>query len=396
MTPQLLKRERVLVVVAVPMTVKAFLLPYLKALGTQHDVTVACAEGDGSIRNYLPEGVRFEQLDICRAISLIDDFRALLALVRMIRVGHYAMVHSVTPKAGLLAMLAARWCRVSIRLHMFTGQVWVTRTGLFRLMLKKLDCLVAACATNLLADSGSQRAFLVEEGVADAGKIEVLGQGSICGVDTARFHTDLVKRGQMRRHIGLAEGDVVALFVGRLSRDKGVLDLIKAFLLVAEQLPELVLLLVGPDEEGLGAEIDELRGKNARLHMLGGTAVPEEYMMAGDFFCLPSYREGFGSVVIEAAACGLPAICSDVYGLTDAVENGKSGFLHPVRDVKAIAALLERFSRDRSVREAMGEYARQRALTVFPTHAVVAAQLTFVNALLRGGTGEERKVAALS
>lgn len=381
-------RERILVVVAVPLTVKAFLMPYLTALGELYDVTVVCAGDDPGLQRFLPRGVSFQPLDIRRAIDPVRDLKALVALVRLMRSGRFAMVHSVTPKAGLLAQIASRWCGIGVRLHMFTGQVWVTKAGVFRLVLKSLDRLIAASATHLLADSASQRAFLVEEKVVAPKKIRVLGAGSISGVDLQRFRPDPVVRQRVRSSLGYTDSDVLALFVGRLNRDKGVLDLVKAFARVSDKVPKLALLLVGPDEEMLGPEIELAVGGGARLKLLGGTACPEEFMAASDFFCLPSYREGFGSVVIEAAACGLPAIASAIYGLTDAVEDGRSGFLHPPHDVNSIATLLERFAIDTELREEMGGYARRRAINQFSTEVVVAAQIDFVNALLAEKAGK--------
>lgn len=374
-------RKRILVVVAVPMTVKAFLLNYLRALGTVHEVTVVCADGDAGFAESLPPGVSFIPVDIRRAIAPMGDLKALLALVRIMRSGQFAMLHSVTPKAGLLAQLAARYCGINIRVHTFTGQVWVTKHGVFRWILKAMDRLIALCATRLLADSASQRQFLIDEGVVSEEKIEVLGSGSISGVDAERFRPDPVARRAVRSRLGYSDGDVLALFVGRLNRDKGVLDLVEAFVRVSAQLPQLALLLVGPDEEGLAPRIEQIAQGNSRLHLLGGTAKPEEFMAAADFFCLPSYREGFGSVVIEAAACAKPAIASAIYGLTDAVEDGKSGALHPPSDVSAIADLLVRFTLDNELRDRMGQRAHQRALTDFSAESVVRAQMGFVGRL---------------
>lgn len=376
------RRQRVIVVTAAAMTVKAFLLDYLEALGRRYDVTLICADAAGELADSLPLNVCLRSVDIPRAISLWRDFLALLAIVSIVRKTGSSMIHSVTPKAGLLAQLAGWWCGVDIRVHTFTGQVWVTRRGVFRQLLKAMDRLVAACATRLLADSASQRDFLVAEGVVSMGKIDVLGAGSISGVDVERFRPNSAVRQKLRCELGFADDDVLALFVGRLNRDKGVLDLVSAFTQVSQRLPRLALLLVGPDEEGLAPEITQLSFGNPRLRILGGTSRPEDFMAAADFFCLPSYREGFGSVVIEAAACGIPAIASAIYGLSDAVEDGRSGALHPPHDVPAITALLERFTVDRAWRESMGQYAQQRARTLFASGVLLDAQMTFVERLM--------------
>lgn len=386
------ERQKILVVTAASITVKAFLLGYLEALGRRYEVTLICADANGELLSCLPSTVSLVSVDIRRAISPWQDLRALLQISRIIRQSGFSMIHSVTPKAGLLAQLAGWWCGIEVRVHTFTGQVWVTRKGLFRRLLKAMDRIIAACATHLLADSASQRDFLVAEAVVPIDKIEVLADGSISGVDVKRFCPDLLVRQKLRRELGFADDDVLALFVGRLNRDKGVLDLVAAFTQVSERLPSLALLLVGPDEEGLAPEIAQLSASNPRLKVLGGTPRPEDFMAAADVFCLPSYREGFGSVVIEAAACGIPAIASAIYGLSDAVEDGRSGLLHQPRDVSAIASLLERFALDREWRESLGRYAQHRARTLFASDVLLEAQMAFVERLMLGfavnGVGE--------
>ncbi len=369
------------------MTVKAFLLPYLEQLAKVCHVTVVCAQEDGALREVLPAGVDFRPVDIRRAISPLADARALTGLIGLMRAEKFSLVHSVTPKAGLLSMLAALVSETPIRLHMFTGQVWATKRGVPRWVLKKLDALIALCATHVLADSRSQMAYLLSEKVVCSGKINVLGNGSISGVDLQRFRPDPELRRRVRSRLGYGDDDVLALFVGRLNRDKGVLDLVQAFLLASAEQGNLALLVVGPDEEGLRPVIEAMATGNSRLHLLGGTSTPEEYMAAADVFCLPSYREGFGSVIIEAAACGVPAIASAIYGLTDAVEDGKSGCLHPVGDVMRMARLLQQFAREPGLRTSMGAYARQRAMADFASGTVVAAQVEFITGLLGGALG---------
>jgi glycosyltransferase involved in cell wall biosynthesis len=377
------ERQRILVVTAASITVKAFLLGYLEALGRRYDVTLICADANGELLQCLPPSVCMISVDIRRAISPWQDLRALFQIRRIVRKNGFSMIHSVTPKAGLIAQLVGWWCCIDVRVHTFTGQVWVTRKGLFRRLLKAMDWVIAACATRLLADSASQRDFLVAEAVASKDKIEVLASGSISGVDVKRFRPNLTVRQKIRRELGFADDDVLALFVGRLNRDKGVLDLVTAFTQVSERLPHLALLLVGPDEEGLAPEIARLSANTPRLRILGGTPRPEDFMAAAEVFCLPSYREGFGSVVIEAAACGIPAIASAIYGLSDAVEDGRSGLLHQPRDISTIASLLERFALDREWREALGGYAQQRAQALFASDVLLEAQMVFVERLMQ-------------
>lgn len=377
------QRPRILIVVAVPMTVKAFLLHYISKLAECYDVTVACSDEGFGLEKLLPANVHYRPVDIARKVSPIADLVSLAKLVALIRQGRFALVHSVTPKAGLLSQLAAWVNRVPVRVHTFTGQVWATRQGLARSVLKAMDRLMAFCATDLLADSESQRQFLIANRVVGPKKIRVLGNGSIAGVDSERFHPDPELRHEVRRVLGCDEDQVLGLFLGRLSRDKGVLDLVSAFNRVAADFPTSTLLLVGPDEEGLAPEIEGLTGANGRIRLLGSTNAPERFMAAADFFCLPSYREGFGTVVIEAAACGLPAMVSEIYGLTDAVEKEVSGVFHPPRDVEVIARLLARYLGDQVWRRKLGAQARERAVTLFSAPMVANIQLGYVRGLLR-------------
>ena len=378
-------RQRILSVTAVPLTVRAFLLPYIEQLSREFEVTVACSDDEVGFHDRLPQGVAFLALPIAREISPFRDLMALLRLTWILFTRHFDLVHSVTPKAGLIAQMAAKVAGVPVRVHMFTGQVWVTRRGWMRRLLKGLDRLTASCATHLLTDSASQLHFLVAEKIVASQKIKVLAQGSISGVNLARFHPDAVKRRSVRAQLGYDDQDIVSLFVGRLNRDKGILDLASAFVAVHARVPKLVLLIVGPDEENLTPEIERLAQGKFPLRLVGSTSRPEDFMAAADFFCLPSYREGFGSVVIEAAACGIPAIVSEIYGLTDAVENERSGIMHAPRDIASIERALERMASDEQERLRMGRYAFDRARKYFSEEAVVGGQVAFIKQTLADG-----------
>lgn len=375
--------SRVCLVVASEMTLKAFLVDHLRALAGLHDVTVVADTKDPGVLRRLGLALDVTPVAIPRAISPLRDLGALVRLWRLFRAGRFEAVHSVTPKAGLLTMLAGAAARVPVRLHVFTGQVWATRTGLARWVLKQADRLMARAATHLLADSHSQRDFLVAEGVVAPGKIEVLGAGSISGVDLARFRPDPEARARLRAELGLPEGALVFLFLGRLNQDKGVPELARAFAELAGRRREPHLLVVGPDEQGLTPSLKEtLRPVLDRVRFVGFTDRPEQLMAAGDVYCLPSHREGFGTAVIEAAAAGLPAVASRIYGLTDAVVDGTTGLLHAVGDVAAIAGQMERLADDGALRAEMGRRARSRAEQEFPAARLTAEWVRLYERLL--------------
>jgi glycosyltransferase involved in cell wall biosynthesis len=317
---------------------------------------------------------------------------ALWQLWRFFRRSRFDAVHSVTPKAGLLAGIAARLAGVPVRIHWFTGQVWVTRTGFMRRLLKAADRLIATNATHVLVDSHSQRDFLIDEGVVARDRAEVIAAGSICGVDARRFHPDAQARAAVRAELGVADVDKMILFLGRWNHDKGVLDLARAFAALAATHGQVHLVIVGPDEEGLAGEVRALCAASAdRLHMVGFTREPERFMAAADIFCLPSYREGFGSVLLEAAAVGIPSVATRIYGITDAVVEGVTGLLVPPGDVAALTTAVARLVADDVLRMRLGAAAQVRARQDFSQEAVTAGLLGYyrsIPALGDTGAGE--------
>ncbi len=326
------------------------------------------------------ENVLVETIEIPRSIRPLRDVAALLRLFRYFRRYHFAIVHSTTPKAGLLCAVAGVLSRVPVRLHTFTGQPWVNLTGPVRQLARWADWVIGRLSTRCYADSESQREFLVAEGVVPASKIGVIGKGSLAGVDLQRFDPTRWSEGEkfaLRRELGLSESGRTILFVGRITNDKGVGELLKAFEALLHQDYDLDLLLVGPLDAELGGKAgldDDALAKLRRVHHIGYTDCPERYMAISDFLCLPSYREGFGTVVIEAAAMELPTVGTRIYGLSDAVEDGVTGMLVPPRDVEALAGAMRAMLDDRSRLARMGKAARARCIEYFDA--------AYVNSLL--------------
>lgn len=362
--------------------VKAFLLNHLRELSKVYTITVITNTDNISFLKEYGLKVKVVPLGIARQINLIVDFICLLQLIKIFKQENFASVHSVTPKAGLLAMLAAWVVRTPLRIHTFTGQVWANKTGFKRYLLKQMDCIIARLTTQNFIDSPSQRDFLLQERVVLASKTVVFGKGSISGVDKGRFKSDSEARQNIRQRLNIQDDKVLFLFVGRLTRDKGVLDLAQAF----NQLNQTAahLLFVGPDEQAMQAEIVSILGAgNSRLHFVGHTDTPEFYMAAADVLCLPSYREGFGSVVIEAAAVGIPAIASRIYGLTDAVVDGETGLLHEPQAVGEIKNCMDTLISNQEFMLQMGRQAKERAVKCFDSDFLVQEWLDFYQKNIR-------------
>lgn len=375
-------KKRLCFIVSSPMTVNAFLLQPIKRLSEYYDIYLILNLNTTDTLDKLGNAVTVLPVRIDRKISMLRDLCALWVIFRLCRHYKFNVVHSVTPKAGLLAMFAAALARVDIRIHTFTGQVWAAKSGLSRYILKNFDKLIGHVCTNILVDSPSQRQFLLDEGVITQEKSGVLQKGSISGVDIKRFKPDSSARLRIREDMQIASESIVFLFIGRLNRDKGVLDLAVAFSNVARKHANVRLLMVGVDEANLLGEIQRITSNcENKVKFIEFTPVPEEYMAASDVLCLPSYREGFGNVIIEAAAVGLPTIGSKIYGITDAIVDGETGLLFEARDVAALESCMENIVNDNQLRINLGMAAHKRVCEDFSSQKLSSAWLKYYQEL---------------
>lgn len=370
-------------VATTPFVVNAFLLTHLKALADLYSVTLCVNCSVYPLSDYIDSRIRVIDLEIAREVSPFRDLRAFLFLLSVFRREKFSAVHSITPKAGLLAMLAARCAGIRFRHHTFTGQVWANRSGIVRHILKTFDRLIVQLASTVFTDSPSQCRFLKKERIVGSDGISVLGPGSIAGVDVCRFRPDSESRHQVRAEFDVDKDRCVFLFVGRLTKDKGIHDLVQAFAKVSATNPRVELWLVGPDEEGLMDQLGR-RKLNAPglVRWLGPTSQPERFMASADVLVLPSYREGFGSVIIEAAACGIPTVAYRIDGVIDAVVEDRTGVLVEVGDINALTAAMLDVSLDWDRRKRLGREARDRVSKEFPSTVVTAEWVALYKPLL--------------
>lgn len=371
-------------VATTPFAVNAFLRSHLLALAETHEVMLCVNTKAYPLVDEVARAVRVRHIDITRKIAPWQDLRALFQLLCCFLKTRPATVHSLTPKAGLLAMLAGLMTGVPWRFHTFTGQVWANKTGLGKLLLKGFDRLIVLCASQVFADSPSQCRFLEDEGVVRRSGVTVLGRGSVAGVDLERFRPDPAARAALRIETDVADAIPVFLFVGRLVRDKGIFDLVEAFAALNTRHGKWELWMVGPDEEGLQASL-QVEGERlgARIRWFGSTPVPERYMAAADIFVLPSYREGFGSVVIEAAACGIPTVAYRIDGLVDAIIENQTGCFVAAGNVEELVQVMELLGSDPAMSSALGKAAHRLAVEDFSSSIVSAAWLALYDSVLK-------------
>ncbi len=339
-----------------PFAANSFLTDHLKALSLRYEVYLCLNKNLYPLSPVFEKsGVHIIHVCIKRKLSLISDLKILLKLCCLFKVEKFHSVHTLTPKAGLIGMLAAYLTRTPIRLHTFTGQIWVNMSGIKRWFYKLIDRMIVFFSTQIFCDSESQKIFLQKQKIINKRFISIIGNGSVSGVNTDRFLPKT--KGQYE--------DFIFLFVGRLTKDKGIYDLIKAFQGVYKEISKIQLWILGPDEEGIEQEIKKKIPLLKGVAWLGSKENPEDFMAKADILILPSYREGFGTVIIEAAACKTATIAYQIYGVVDAIENGKSGILVNKGDSEALELAMKKIVLNPGLAVQLGEFAYQRVLKLY-------------------------------
>jgi glycosyltransferase involved in cell wall biosynthesis len=359
-------------VASTPFAANAFLKTHLLYLSNFYNVTLLVNENLYKLDEEIKKKIHVHHLSIERNISFIKDLQALMQIAITFRSLKPDCVHSITPKAGFVAMLAAYITNVPHRFHTFTGQVWANKKGSSKFFLKFFDKLIVLFSTQIFTDSKSQSFFLLSQGVIKFGQAKVLGNGSIAGVNIHRFKPDLMHRHKLRFDLGVRPDQIIFLYVGRVTKDKGLFDLISAMNIVSRY-SDAQLWIVGPDEAGIKRALSEQVETGTKIHWFGETFYPEQYMVAADVLVLPSYREGFGTVIIEAASCGLPAIAYRTEGVIDAIDDESTGILVEKFNINLLSQAMIKLSKNFELRKNMGLIAQKRAHMMFSSELVADA-----------------------
>ncbi len=374
---------RVCRVVTVPISFVGLLSEQLRYLRDQ-GIRLILVSSPGPELDTLASSLQipYHPIFITRQPNPKYDMLALYELIRYFRSERFDIVHSVTPKAGLLTALAGKIARIPIRLHTYTGQVWVESQGVSRAVIREFDRLVAILNTRCYADSHSQRQFLIDEGLVNPTKISVIGAGSIAGVDLTRFNPDRFlpdAREQMRHSLGISQTSFVILFVGRITKDKGIAELVEVFSMLLASEIDTDLIFVGPFEperDPLPEDTIKKIEDCPKIHVVGFSHEPERFMALANVLCLPSYREGFGGVAIEAAAMGLPVVGTSIVGLRDAVEDGVTGVLVLPKNPEDLYDALSGLIANPEKQQLLGQRGRERVEKLFDAKIINAAQVS--------------------
>ena len=357
------------------------LLSKLKVDG--FEVVALSSPGEALNEVEFREGVKTYAVPMERHISPFKDLTSLWRLIKVFRKEKPDIVHSITPKAGLLSMMAAKIAGVPTRIHTFTGLVFPTSTGLKKKILILTDKLTCACATHIIPEGQGVKNDL-EKFKITTKSLKVLGYGNIKGIDLKHFDPNLpdVKSQAIKIR---KEGVYTFVFIGRLVRDKGINELIKAFTDLNHIHPNTRLILVGGYEQKLDpleqSTIDEIN-VNPAIEAVGVQRDVRPWLFASDCFVFPSYREGFPNVVIEAGAMGLPSIVTDINGSREIISNGKNGLIVPSQDSDALYNAMTRFLEESELTNELGNPARSMVAKRFEQSFVHRCQRDYYKKIL--------------
>ena len=288
------------------------------------------------------QGVSYFPLEMTRKITPLQDLRCLIQLYHFLRKEKPLIVHTHTPKAGIVGMLAARLAGIPIRLHTIAGLPLMETKGLKRWLLILVERITYFCATKVYPNAEGLLKFILENRLAPRKKLKVIGKGSSNGIDTSYFSKGQIEETKvsvLRESLKIKSSDFIFCFVGRLVGDKGVNELVHAFCEVQNEIPEAKLLLVGPYETDLDPleKITQKRiNTNPNIITTGFQADIRPYLVLSDTFVFPSYREGFPNVVLQAIAMEVPCIVSDINGCNEIIREGETGAIVPPKQTQPL------------------------------------------------------------
>jgi len=344
--------QKLIRITTIPLSIEKLLENQPRFFSKYFDVTLVSSDKEKLEEIANEQEVKYFPLEITRKITPLQDFRCLIQLVSLLRQENPYFVHSHTPKAGIIGMLAAFIARVPVRMHTVAGLPLMEAKGIKKRILYAIERLTYRCATHVYPNSKGLMDFIQKKHLAEKTPLQIIGKGSSNGIDTDYFNPDLItvqRQDELRKQLKIDQDDFVFLFIGRLVGDKGINELVAAFEQLATKTPKLKLLLVGPQEPAL----DPLKqvtlntiDKNPNIISTGYQQDVRPFLKMAQVFVLPSYREGFPNVVLQAGAMGVPCIVSDINGCNEIIEDKVNGFLVPPKQIQPLVEKMQFLYKD--------------------------------------------------
>lgn len=364
--------KKFFITTTIPTTLN-FFKGYLKYLNETFDVCAISSKPEELLQIGEREGVRTHCIPMERPIALFKDFICLFKFIFFFLKERPYVVHGNTPKASMLSMVAAWITRRPVRIYMCHGLRYQGTQGKMRKLLMCMEKLTSTCATEVICVSNGVRDTFAVDGICPLTKSVVLGSGSATGLDLEYFDPLLVDGAAMRSELGIAPKDFVFIFVGRIVTDKGMNELVASFDSLSKEYSHIHLVIVGSEETEQNPITEESRNtikENARIHAIGRRSDVRPYLLGSDAFVFPSYREGFGMVLIEANAMGIPAISSDIIGCNEVIVPGENGDIIPAKDAEALYSKMKEWVTDPEKLKKMSAKSRELVKTRFDRKVV--------------------------
>lgn len=331
--------KKMVIMSTVPFSLATLTKGQPKYLSSYFNVSLVTSNGDLNKLIEEQEGIIVDKIDMTRKMTPFQDLKSLWKLYRYFILTKPDIVYTFTPKAGLLGMIAAFVARVRVRVHNVVGMPLMEATGKKKKLLEFVEKSTYFFSTNLFCNSHGLKEYMLN--TLTKRDIKVIGEGSINGVDIDFFKDtfSLEDKDSLRKKISIEEDDFVLVFVGRIVKDKGVNELINAFILLQKKYSFLKLLMVGDFEEELSPINDESKyfmENNSAIISVGFQEDIRAYLSISDLFLLPSYREGLPNVLIEAGSFGIPLMATNINGCNEIIINGKNGVLVKKKSVQSL------------------------------------------------------------
>lgn len=316
------------------------------------------------------EKINTISIEIHREISLLNDLLSLYKLYLLFKKEKPLIIHSISPKAGLISMLAGKMAGVPIRMHTFTGLIFPCKKGFLKKILIMTDKVLCYCATNIYPEGQGVKNDLIKYKITNK-PLTVLANGNVNGIDLQHFDPFLFSESEnlkFKMNLGIKPEDFVFIFVGRLVGDKGINELIKAFSQIASEKSNVKLILVGSfesDLDPLSSETMSIIASSNAIISNGFNSDVRPYFAISDVLVFPSYREGFPNAVIQAGAMGLPSIVTDVNGCNEIIIEGKNGAIIPVKNINYLYRSMKKMLEDHAYRISLQLNARNMIINRF-------------------------------
>jgi len=361
-----LMKNKLIRITTVPISLKLLLKDQLKYMNQFFDVIAVSSYGKEIHEVEVSQGIRTKEIEMSRQITPLKDLLSLYEMIKFLSKEKPEIVHTHTPKAGLIGMLGAWVTRVPHRLHTVAGLPVMESSGMKRKVLMFVEWLTYKCATHVYPNSYGLEEFIITNNLTTNDKLKVLGNGSSNGIDTTYFSKteDVMENGnKIKGDYKLFDEDFVFIFIGRIVKDKGINELLSAFDNLSKTEKNVKLLLVGPFEDHLDPisyESRDILHNNKNIIEVGFQNDVRPFLAISDCLVFPSYREGFPNVVMQAGSMGLPAIVSDINGCNEIVEHGVNGVIIPVKESEALHESMKKIYSDDKLRDALAQNARNQ------------------------------------